>query len=263
MLICSAALSSTMRSRLRRGLAYSLICDSAAATLSVVVGLLTKENAPRASACCRSSSSVMIWTGMCRVSGLCLSWLNTVQPSMSGRNTSSETAVGWNCLARSSASVPRLATRTLKPLSRARSIRIRLLKRLEDQLLFFDRDADAGVGHLEGNDGGRMIQDRVLGAPSAQRRRHRQPDAAFGGELEGIRQQVLQHLLQALGVGHHAAGEVLVDADVERQLAVFGFVLERPADRFQHARGQDFLGVDRPRSGFDLRQVEDVADQIE
>ena len=31
---------------------------------------------------------------MWRVSGLRLSWLRTVQPSMSGRNTSSETAVG-------------------------------------------------------------------------------------------------------------------------------------------------------------------------
>ena len=51
MLICSAALSSTINSRLRRGLAYSLICDSASLTPSVVVGLLTKEKAPRASAC--------------------------------------------------------------------------------------------------------------------------------------------------------------------------------------------------------------------
>ena len=95
MLIRSAALSSTINRRLRRGLAYSLICASAALTPSVVVGLLTKENAPRASACWRSSSSVMTCTGMWRVRGLCLSWLSTVQPSMSGRNTSSETAAGW------------------------------------------------------------------------------------------------------------------------------------------------------------------------
>ena len=52
------------------------------------------ENAPRARPCWRSSSSVTICTGMCRVAGFCLSWLSTVQPSMSGRNTSSETAVG-------------------------------------------------------------------------------------------------------------------------------------------------------------------------
>ena len=116
MLICSAALSSTISRRLRRGLAYSLIWDSAALTPSVVVGLLTKENAPRASACWRSSSSVMIWTGMCRVSGLCFNWLSTVQPSMSGRKTSSDTAVGWNCLASSSASAPRRGDQHLETL---------------------------------------------------------------------------------------------------------------------------------------------------
>ena len=63
--------------------------------LRVVVGLVTKEKAPRARPCWRSSSSVTICTGMWRVSGFCLSWLSTVQPSMSGRKTSSETAVGW------------------------------------------------------------------------------------------------------------------------------------------------------------------------
>ena len=38
-----------------------------------VAGLLTKANAPRASPCWRSSSSVMICTGIWRVSGFCLS----------------------------------------------------------------------------------------------------------------------------------------------------------------------------------------------
>ena len=64
---------------------------------SVVVGLVRKEKAPRARPCWRSSSRVTICTGMWRVAGSCLSWLSTVQPSMSGRKTSSETAVGWYC----------------------------------------------------------------------------------------------------------------------------------------------------------------------
>ena len=41
--------------------------DSAASRPSVVVGLVTNENAPRARPCWRSSSSVTICTGMCRV----------------------------------------------------------------------------------------------------------------------------------------------------------------------------------------------------
>src|SRR5580693_1263584 len=81
--------------------------DSATSSPSVVVGLVIKLNAPRARPCWRSSSSVTICTGICRVSGFCLSWLSTVQPSMSGRNTSSETALGWNCFASSSASAQR------------------------------------------------------------------------------------------------------------------------------------------------------------
>ena len=63
--------------------------------------------------------------------------------------------------------------------------------------------------------------------------------------------------------GDHAAGEVLVDLDAERKLAVLGFVAERASDRLQQARRQDLLGIDGHRAGFDLRQVEDVADQVE
>ena len=86
---------------------------------------------------------------------------------------------------------------------------IRLLERLEDQLLLFQGDADAGIGHLEGDDGRRVVEDRMLGAPAADGGRDGQLHAALGGELEGVRQQVLQHLLQPLGVGHHAAGEIV------------------------------------------------------
>ena len=82
----------------------------------VVVGLVTNEKAPRARPCWRSSSSVTICTGMCRVAGSCFSWLSTVQPSMSGRNTSSETAVGWYSRASASASAPRIGDQHLEAL---------------------------------------------------------------------------------------------------------------------------------------------------
>ena len=39
------------------------------------------------------------------------------------------------------------------------------------------------------------------------------------GELEGVREQVLQHLLQALGIGDDAAAEVRIELDVERRAA--------------------------------------------
>jgi hypothetical protein len=56
--------------------------------------------------------------------GVFFNWLITVQPSMSGRKISSDTAAGLNSSASSSASSPRLAVTTLKPSSCAISIRI-------------------------------------------------------------------------------------------------------------------------------------------
>ena len=47
---------------------------------------------------------------------------------------------------------------------------VRLLKRFEDQLLLFQRNADAGVGDLKGDDRSRLVQDRMLGAPASDRR---------------------------------------------------------------------------------------------
>jgi hypothetical protein len=99
--------------------------ESAASRPLALVGLVTNANAPRARPCWRSSSSVTICTGMWRVRGSRLSSESTVQPSMSGRNTSSETALGVMRRASSSASTPLCATTALKPLSRARSSRIR------------------------------------------------------------------------------------------------------------------------------------------
>ena len=58
-------------------------------------------------------------------------------------------------------------------------------------------------------------------APAAQRRRDLETHAALLGELEGVRQQVLQNLLQALGIGHDAAVEVRIELDVERRAAGF------------------------------------------
>ena len=57
--------------------------------------------------------------------------------------------------------------------------------------------------------------------------------------------------------------EIGIDLDVERQLAVFRLVPERTSDRFQQVGGEDFLGIHRHGSGFDLGEIENVADQIE
>src|SRR4051794_25771911 len=103
----------------------------------------------------------------------------------------------------------------------------------------------------------------MFGAPAAQSGRNIEPYATFCGELERIRQQVLQYLLQTLGVGDDAASQIGVDFDVEGQLSVFSFVPERTSNRVQEIGGEYLLGVHRDGAGLDLRQIEDVADQIE
>ncbi len=50
---------------------------------------------------------------------------------------------------------------------------IGLLERLEDQLLLLQRNADAGIGHLEGDHGRRVVEHGMLGAPAAHARPRR------------------------------------------------------------------------------------------
>ena len=85
-----------------------------------------------------------------------------------------------------------------------------LLERLEDDLLLVGRDADAGVAspRTRARRGARLsvvvVRAPARRAPAAIVERH----LALVRELERVRQQVLEDLLQALGVGGHrrAAG---------------------------------------------------------
>ena len=88
-------------------------------------------------------------------------------------------------------------------------------------------------------------------------------DAALGGELERVRQQVLEHLLQPLGVGGDAAAEIGIDVDFERQLPRFRLVAERPRHHVEQVGEEHLLGVDRDGAGLDLGQIENIADEVE
>ena len=81
--------------------------------------------------------------------------------------------------------------------------------------------------------------------------------------FSALRQQVLQDLLQALGIGDDAAAEIGVELDVERQALRFGLVAERPRHGLEHVGEEDLLGVDGDRARFDLAKIEDVADQVQ
>src|SRR5206468_11341279 len=76
-----------------------------------------------------------------------------------------------------------------------------LLEGLEDDLLLLRGNADAGVGHLERDHRPRPVEDRLVGAPASGRGSDAQGRRALLRELEGVGEEVLQDLLQALGVG--------------------------------------------------------------
>src|SRR5690242_4422720 len=56
--------------------------------------------------------------------------------------------------------------------------RISLLKGLENDLLFFRRDADPGIRHLERDHRRRIAELRVTRAPAAARQMNAEPDPA-------------------------------------------------------------------------------------
>ncbi len=86
-----------------------------------------------------------------------------------------------------------------------------LLEGLEDDLLLVGGDADARVGHREGDD--EFLGAQVLalvaqcpGRPAADGEGH--PPVAR--ELEGVGQEILQNLLEPLDVGLDGAGQIAV-----------------------------------------------------
>jgi hypothetical protein len=84
----------------------------------------------------------------------------------------------------------------------------------------------------------------------------------LGGEFEGIGQKILENLLQSLGVRQYGAAESRIECHAESELARFGFMAERPGDRFNDIGEADFLRFDSNRAGFDFGQVQYVADQV-
>ena len=124
-----------------------------------------------------------------------------------------------------------------------------LAEGLEHALLLLLRYADAGIGD-------RQRDLPVAGSPD------RQFDLAPLGKLECVGQQVFQDLFEPLHVGVDRRGAFRRDVDFEGQLLFLrdGLkdllkVLDQAVDRYR-------LGIDVHMSRLDLRQVENIVDQV-
>src|ERR1044071_8122393 len=102
----------------------------------------------------------------------------------------------------------------------------------------------------------------MIWTPPLIRGRDFEPYSTLLRELEGVRQEVLEHLLNALRVGGDAAAEIGVDLHLERKTARFSLMAERPRHGFNEARKGDLLGLNRHSARLDLGQIEDVADEV-
>ena len=131
----------------------------------------------------------------------------------------------------------------------AAGARVGLLERLEDDLQLVRRDADAGVAHRERDDrgppgrgpGGRRSSPPWPGRPAGS-------TLPVLGELEGVGQQVPQHLLQPLRVGGDGPRQAVGQLDLERQVLRLGHRAEGPLDVVAQVGERHVADVDRPSS---------------
>src|SRR5580704_18342415 len=103
----------------------------------------------------------------------------------------------------------------------------------------------------------------MLSAPATDRNVDVESNAALRRELERVRQQILKHLLQALSVGGDRTPEIWIDVNLERQLPGVRFMPERPRHHVEQVGKEHILGVDGDGTGFDLREVQNVANKVE
>ncbi|MND85011.1 hypothetical protein D3C80_769180 [compost metagenome] len=127
---------------------------------------------------------------------------------------------------------------------------IHLVEGAEDRLLLVGGDADAGIAHGKDDAGARLVTDV-------------QADLAALGELDGVGQQVLEDLLQALAVGEQSGRHLCLGGHLEGQALVPGQRLEHATQAFDQALHLGAFGAHFELAGFHLGDVENVVDQVE
>ena len=124
------------------------------------------------------------------------------------------------------------------------------------------RNADAGIDHGEGHRLRGRAKRSALESVAGRLERDREADTTAGGELERVRQQVLEDLLQALGVGQDRGRHLRRDRHLEVD-ALGERGAEHPLQRGGHLLHGDGPDLDLQLAGFDAGQVEDLVDEAE
>ncbi|MNM65345.1 hypothetical protein D3C81_767810 [compost metagenome] len=139
---------------------------------------------------------------------------------------------------------------------------IHLLECFENGFQALFRNADAGIAYRQCQVlliGGGTHAGKQRGIGHRQVQRH----LAFAGELEGVAEQVVEHLLQLGTVGDQRFGHRRIHDDGELQAAFHRHVAEMAGDFAGQCFHPHFLAVHVHLAGFDLGQVQDVVDQAQ
>ena len=140
---------------------------------------------------------------------------------------------------------------------------VRLLEGLEDDLLLVLGDADAGVLDVEADHRAGREQRRGLEEGAVLHHLDPHRDASLLGELEGVGEEVLQDLLQALRVGANVRGDLRLDLDREIQPLLLGDRPEVAIDELLQVGDGDVARLDLHLARLDLAEVEDLVDERE
>ena len=138
---------------------------------------------------------------------------------------------------------------------------VRLLKRLKDDSLFVGCNSNSSVLYRKGNNHFRAVQAVKHEIRRSLRNPHIERDASGFGELEGVRKQVLENLLQPFFVGLNGQRKFRLTAKLKFQMLVQRHLMETHVQTFQHVDEWHFDNINRHHSRLDLRQVKDVINQ--
>ena len=103
----------------------------------------------------------------------------------------------------------------------------------------------------------------MIHRPPLRRQPHLHFHLTMRGELHRIRKQVLQNLLQALWIARHRTRQTPVKVHMERQVLRFRHMPEVAVDSLPQTLEADIFHIHRHCARFDLRQIQNVIDQIQ
>ncbi len=81
-------------------------------------------------------------------------------------------------------------------------------------------------------------------------------------KLERVREQVLEDLVETLQIGFHEFGQLCIGFDEEAEMLGFGDRLECGFHKTGDLCKTDGRDIGRDESGFDLRKIQDIIDEL-